>query len=114
MCRIYLKLLAVVSIPIMVSCGPKKGIITKKKNQNERTEVLVAKTEPKVNDFKPQIVSTPKPSLKEDIEVPMHRTTRTPKSSGAIDVYIAEYADIAIAEMHRYEIPASITLAQGN
>merc|ERR1712173_570087 len=43
----------------------------------------------------------------------MHRTTRTPKSSGAIDVYIAEYADIAIAEMLRYEIPASITLAQG-
>ena len=48
MCRIYLKLLAIVSIPIMVSCGPKKGIITKKKNQNERTEVLVAKTEPKL------------------------------------------------------------------
>lgn len=113
MCRIYLKLLAIVAICTMVSCGPKKGIVTKKKDQNKRTEVVVAQPKPKVNDVDPSIISESQPVVKDDIEIPVQIKARIPKSSGAIDVYIAEYADIAITEMRRYEIPASITLAQG-
>ncbi|WP_369992752.1 glucosaminidase domain-containing protein [Winogradskyella sp.] len=74
-------------------CGPKKGIVTKKKNENKRTEKVEVKT-----------TETPD---KEDVE----EVVAKPPSS--TDQYIATYAEIAKTEMRKSKIPASITLAQG-
>ncbi len=74
-------------------CGPKKGIVTKKKNENKRTEKVEVKT-----------TETPD---KEDVE----EVVAKPPSS--TDQYIATDAEIAKTEMRKSKIPASITLAQG-
>jgi flagellum-specific peptidoglycan hydrolase FlgJ len=95
--RIEIKLKYVILVVAMVtfSCGSKKGIVTKKKQQKEKTETVeVIKTEKMDN------VET----IKKEAEV-------KPPTSTA--VYIAAYADIAKEEMRKYKIPASITLAQG-
>ncbi|MHA7842603.1 MAG: glucosaminidase domain-containing protein [Winogradskyella sp.] len=95
--RIEIKLKYVILVVAMVtfSCGSKKGIVTKKKQQKEKTETVeVIKTEKTDN------VET----IKKEAEV-------KPPTSTA--VYIAAYADIAKEEMRKYKIPASITLAQG-
>lgn len=95
--RIEIKLKYVILVVAMVtfSCGSKKGIVTKKKQQKEKTETVeVIKTEKTDN------VET----IKKEAEV-------KPPTSTA--VYITAYADIAKEEMRKYKIPASITLAQG-
>ncbi|APY08900.1 N-acetylmuramidase [Winogradskyella sp. J14-2] len=93
--KIDFKYIILVFAIIAFSCGPKKGIVTKKKQQKEKTETVeVAKTE-KTDEIKtPEIEAEVKP----------------PTSTA---VYIATYADIAKEEMRKYKIPASITLAQG-
>ena len=75
---------------LIFSCGPKKGIVTKKKHDKDKTvEVVVTKDESKKE-------------VKTDSE---------PISS--VDAYILLYASIAKSEMQNSKIPASITLAQG-
>ncbi len=82
----------------VVSCGPKKGIVTKKKNQATKTEQVVVADESNQKN-----ASIPENTPKSDIK-------KTPSS---VDEYIAQYAEIAKKEMRDYKIPASITLAQG-
>lgn len=78
-----------------MSCGPKKGIVTKKKQEKQRTEeVVISKTEKEI----------------QSTEVKKDENTKPPTST---ERYIARYADIAQAEMRKSKIPASITLAQG-
>lgn len=80
---------------VIFSCGPKKGIVTKKKQQKENTEAVeVVKTE-----------NTDKVEIADKVE-----EVKPPSSTA---VYIATYAEIAKEEMRKYKIPASITLAQG-
>jgi flagellum-specific peptidoglycan hydrolase FlgJ len=88
-----------------MSCGPKKGVVTKKKNQKERAETVEKSSLPASN----------KKVQDKDVGTTTNNTApkRTPKSNSAIDIYIAAYADISMTEMRRYKIPASITLAQG-
>jgi len=74
----------------LFSCKSKKAVVTKK-DRKVKTEKVVAKNE----DVKS--VSTPV-------------VKRKPSST---ETYIVTYSDVAIAEMQRYNIPASITLAQG-
>ncbi len=90
----YTTLALVVSI---FSCGPKKGIVTKKKNDKNKTERVVVKDTEKTNSEKNS----------EKVE---KTVTKPPTST---ESYIAQYADIAKAEMRKTKIPASITLAQG-
>ncbi|MEM1002049.1 MAG: glucosaminidase domain-containing protein [Bacteroidota bacterium] len=101
----------------IVSCGPKKGIVTKKKDQKERvqtSEVKKAPEIPPVEESKKEVKKErEEPEEQVRLESPASRTIRTPKSNSAIDVYIAAYADISIDKMCEYGIPASITLAQG-
>ncbi len=93
-------------IAALCSCGPKKGIVTKKKNQKER----VATSEKM--ETSPVVIESEKPGEGKDLVI-AKPSVRIPKSNSAVDIYIANYADIAITEMRRYGIPASITLAQG-
>ena len=76
-------------------CGPKKGIVTKEKDQKDR----------------PERIEVIKETTEEKEEEPEVKTTSKPPSS--VDMYIALYAPIAKEEMRHSKIPASITLAQG-
>lgn len=80
-----------------MACGPKKGVVTKKKKSTTKTEKVVKKETSETQ-------STKTPS-KPVVVIPRKRTS--------VDTYIDTYADIAIAEMRKSKIPASITLAQG-
>ncbi|WP_417871093.1 glucosaminidase domain-containing protein [Winogradskyella sp.] len=93
--EIKFKHIALVAALVVFSCGPKKGIVTKKRQQKEKVETV-------------EVVKTEKP---EEVKTPEIEAEVKPTSSTA--VYIATYADIAKEEMRRYKIPASITLAQG-
>lgn len=93
--EIKFKHIALVTALVVFSCGPKKGIVTKKRQQKEKVETV-------------EVVKTEKT---EEVKSPEIEAEVKPPSSTA--VYIATYADIAKEEMRRYKIPASITLAQG-
>ncbi|BAO74894.1 glucosaminidase domain-containing protein [Winogradskyella sp. PG-2] len=89
---IYIYILVILSI-VVFSCGPKKGIVTKKKN-SKKVEVINKKQETRVSET----------DIKE---------IKTAKIPSSIDKYIVTYATIAKDEMRKSKIPASITLAQG-
>ena len=78
---------------LIVGCGPKKGIVTKKKKQKNTTEKVVTNT--------PEVV------------VDTHKVVNKPKAKTSVDAYIETYAGIAKLQMKSSKIPASITLAQG-
>ena len=88
---------------VIVSCGSKKRIVTKKKNSKAKTERVIVKTE------------TNKTTEIEDDKVEEEDIKSTPVSSytNTTEDYIANFSDIAKVEMRKYKIPASITLAQG-
>jgi len=104
MCKYLLRVLSCSLFVWTMSCGPKKGIVTKKKNQKERIETTRGSNKPAADTKKQK---------EENASVSKPVVQREPRSNSAIDRYIAAYADIAITEMRRYKIPASITLAQG-
>jgi len=89
----YLILLIAV---LAMSCGPKKGIVTKKKRSSTSKTVVV-------KDKK-------EAEKKSDINTPIIRESKPPSS---VEVYINLYAEIAKDKMKTHKIPASITLAQG-
>lgn len=95
----YMKKIVVIIIlgAIVLSCGSKKKIVTKKKVERHKTEQVSIPDEP-VNE--PVIVDR-------KIETPV--TTYV----DATEAYIANFNAIAMEEMRKYKIPASITLAQG-
>lgn len=74
-----------------LSCGPKKGIVTKRKNSSTKKTVVVKEREEVT--VKPVVKNSAPPSI--------------------VDVYIELYAEIAKNKMRSHKIPASITLAQG-
>jgi len=93
--KITYRYTVLILMAFVFSCGPKKGIITKKKKDKTKTETAVVK-ETKSSENENEAV---------EIE-----TVKTPSSA---EDYINQYAVIAKAEMLRSKIPASITLAQG-
>lgn len=86
---------------LLVGCKSKKGIVTKRDRSasTENTRVVekgeVIKEE-NVNEI-----------IAEEIDLPAK------KFKNATEEYIDQYAKIAVLEMKKYKIPASITLAQG-
>lgn len=91
--KLKLRYIVILLVLCVFSCGPKKGIVTKKKHEKNKTESVEVK----------EVESTESDSKKEEVVKPPSST----------EVYIARYADIAKAEMRKSKIPASITLAQG-
>lgn len=78
-------------VGLVFSCGSKKKIVTKK--PKVKTEEVVVKTETKT---------------------PTKTVAETPKVyANSTEKYIDTYKEIAQNEMKLYDIPASITLAQG-
>ncbi|WP_053992088.1 glucosaminidase domain-containing protein [Mangrovimonas sp. TPBH4] len=81
----------------LVGCGSKRTVVTKKKDVPRRTVSVQV-------DVKPE---EPKSS--------QETSTKTPPKTyaSATEAYIANFNAIAMEEMRKYKIPASITLAQG-
>ena len=83
---------------IVFSCGSKKKIVTKKKYERPKTEQVSKPIEQPSEVVKVEEVETNTPIIAyEDIT----------------EAYIANFNAIAMEEMRKYKIPASITLAQG-
>ncbi|CAL2057154.1 glucosaminidase domain-containing protein [Tenacibaculum sp. 190524A05c] len=86
-----------VLVMLLSSCGSKKQVVT------QPTQ-------------KPIVVTAPRKDKKVDIpEVKPKKTTKKTVSTitATTQEYIEKFAPIAVREMHKYKIPASITLAQG-
>jgi flagellum-specific peptidoglycan hydrolase FlgJ len=92
-------------VSFFVSCGSKKKVSTASKNRYEKAPRAIDK---RVEDTTIKVVKVDKA---DDLINDLRR--RKPNLSNSTKDYIEEYNDIAIAEMLRYKIPASITLAQG-
>ncbi len=88
---------------IVFSCKTKKEVVTETKKVN--TEQAPAKE----NTTKRRIP----PVAPKTYETPPAKTTTTKTYVSDTERYIDTYKDIAQVEMRLYEIPASITLAQG-
>ncbi|WP_400081246.1 glucosaminidase domain-containing protein [Winogradskyella sp. R77965] len=87
-------ILLVLSMLSIVSCGPKKGIVTKK-NDSPKKEVVID-------------------NRKEDSgKETEKKVARDDSPRNAVEIYIDLYSDIAKNNMRTHKIPASITLAQG-
>jgi flagellum-specific peptidoglycan hydrolase FlgJ len=81
-------------------CRSKKQVVTYKKKPKKE---VISNTE------KPVIVSKKEPDTDFVPVVPAKNISYQEK----VEIYIANFSDIAIQEMKKYGIPASITLAQG-
>ncbi|GGW68315.1 hemagglutinin [Winogradskyella epiphytica] len=81
---------------VAMSCGPKKGIVTKKKNSKTNKTVVVKDRE-------------------EDrsVEVEKQPEVKVNDTRNVVEIYIDQYSEIAKNKMRTHKIPASITLAQG-
>jgi flagellum-specific peptidoglycan hydrolase FlgJ len=94
--KIRVLIFCMVSI-FLSSCGSKKHVV---KNTKSKTIVLTA------------------PKKDKNVEIPEveHETKKVIPSKSITATttdYIEKFAPIAVREMHKYKIPASITLAQG-
>lgn len=79
-----------------MSCGPKKGIVTKKKRTETKKTIVVKDTQ---EERQTDVIEKPVVAEK--------------KSRNAVEIYLDQYAHIAKENMRNHKIPASITLAQG-
>lgn len=84
---------------VFAGCGSKKKIVTKKKHKTERKQ-----SAPEINN-KPTETKTPTTAVEPTIP--------TTNYANKTEAYIANFSAIAMEEMRKYKIPASITLAQG-
>ncbi|ARV09292.1 N-acetylmuramidase [Winogradskyella sp. PC-19] len=81
----------------LMACGPRKGVVTKKKKSTTKTEKVVKK----------EVSET------QSTKTPSNPVVVIPRKRTSVDTYIDTYANIAMAEMRISKIPSSITLAQG-
>lgn len=103
----FLKILVTLSIVSFVaSCGSHKNIASKT-TQSKQTHTVTTKKEKKVP------IPVEIQEIAEADEVWHDLVKRKPDLNETTLNYIKEYNDIAILEMISYQIPASITLAQG-
>lgn len=83
---------------LMFSCGSKKVVTKKKPSSKTKTELIVKKNSPRTDSKKEN-----KEEIVNGVPVKINSTAQ----------YIALFKTIAQEEMRLYNIPASITLAQG-
>ena len=87
---------AVLCILILASCSSSRKISTKKNNNVKAVENPINKL----------------PSVRQQQHVKKLEKGNKPLNKYTLQ-YIKKYAPLAVLEMHKYDIPASITLAQG-
>ena len=92
-------LLLTLSFTMMLGCGSKRKIVTKKSEVHKKEENIVLNS-PETNEDTPAEIPD-KPDLLKKVY------------ANATEEYIGTYSDIALENMRKYKIPASITLAQG-
>jgi len=87
------------SLLLVLGCGSKRKIVTEKSKVHKKEEKIVLDT----------------PSTNEDTPAEIPDKPDIPKKTyaNATERYIDTYSDIALHNMKKYKIPASITLAQG-
>lgn len=90
------KYIIIVSFLTALSCGPKKGIVTKKKKTETKRTIVVKDTQ---EERQTDVIE--KPVIAEK------------KTRNSVEIYLEQYAHIAKENMRNHKIPASITLAQG-
>ncbi|MDO1499692.1 glucosaminidase domain-containing protein [Winogradskyella maritima] len=88
---------AILVLLLMFSCGSKKGVVIKKKRAGNQVEVVSKPIESE--PVKPEAVEA--------------KPVEAPSNLSRTELYVFNYADIAMEEMRSSKIPASITLAQG-
>ena len=90
---VRLKYILLLIVIVAFGCGPKKGIVTKKKHDKQRKESVKERNKEFFDD-----------DIKKEASV---------KPPTSVSVYIDRYAEVAKTEMRKSKVPASITLAQG-
>ena len=80
----------------LASCSSSRTTSTKKRNQSKANETQIKKL----------------PSVNQSQHVKKLEKGNKPLNKYTLQ-YIKKYASLAVLEMHKYKIPASITLAQG-
>lgn len=95
--RIKYILLLIFATGFAVSCGSKKKVVTRKKNDPGPQIELPAPRENTNREFPDQKIETLEPSPRRY----------------SVEDYIKDFSELAQEEMRLYNIPASITLAQG-
>ncbi|MGY5850078.1 glucosaminidase domain-containing protein [Salegentibacter sp. F14] len=95
--RIKYILLLIFATGFAVSCGSKKKVVTRKKNDTGPQIELPAPRENTNREFPDQKIETLEPSPRRY----------------SVEDYIKDFSELAQEEMRLYNIPASITLAQG-
>ncbi|NJB81515.1 glucosaminidase domain-containing protein [Wenyingzhuangia aestuarii] len=95
------KFLVLGVVLLVISCGSSKKVTQKSnaKNINTRQEVMVVPSKEALKEVEKAVKET-----KKDAHSNLNETTLA---------YIAQYAPLAMDEMRKFKIPASITLAQG-
>ena len=100
-------ILSILSLVILTGCGANKRATTKKSRYMKAPEEA-EKEDPRVENTMVKVERVPRAD-----DLINELRDRKPHLSKGTGDYIEEYNDIAIAEMLRFKIPASITLAQG-
>ncbi|WP_299101820.1 glucosaminidase domain-containing protein [uncultured Winogradskyella sp.] len=91
------KTLILLIVLTAMSCGPKKGIVTKKKTTKPQKTVVVKD----------------KSAKKQNEDVKEEPIVKDKGARNSVEVYLDRYSEIAKDNMRNHKIPASITLAQG-
>ncbi|WP_299059875.1 glucosaminidase domain-containing protein [uncultured Polaribacter sp.] len=113
-----LRIVFYVCLCFLASCNsPKKAVFNKKKPVKASTEKVVQKVTQKQPKKQPKQVvkqvNKKVSSEKKVTKITKKIANKNPNLNGVTLAYIKNYASIAVSEMHKSRIPASITLAQG-
>jgi len=85
---------------VIVSCGSKKNVVTKKQDKDVKDIVVTPQDD---------VITTPEVEVFPDEPKPKKAISKTSTTAD----YVAYFSDVAQDEMRKYGVPASITLAQG-
>lgn len=91
---------------VLASCGSTKNVVTRKKQPAKTTTTTKASTKKTTTTKKPVVQTLPQ-------ETDKITETVKPRDYDKSELYVLDFADVAMKEMKLYKIPASITLAQG-
>lgn len=111
----YRKILVLVLLSFLVSCGTSKNRIKTTKNGTAKNRNVSKRNKPAIKtktDTKTAVANKPNTNSRGNSEV-LESTSKTVVYSDIVNGYIQQYKSIAQDNMRRHGIPASITLAQG-
>jgi flagellum-specific peptidoglycan hydrolase FlgJ/LysM repeat protein len=112
----FKKILALLFISFLVSCGSSRSGIQTRKNTPAKTRTqAAARSKPAIRTKAEPRKATASSSTRNDggkVEV-LESTSRTVVYADLVKQYIRDFKEVAKDNMKRYGIPASITLSQG-